>query len=76
MTPKKTEYYDYQCNEIRTKLELDKEQKMLALNCNGANQCLAQVVFMLTAGGVVSIVSGSIVIVGNSISWIEKQATC
>jgi hypothetical protein len=76
MTPKKTTYYDYQCGETRVKLELNKEQKQLALGCNGGHTCLTQVVFLFAAGAVVSIVSGSIVLIGNSINWVEKKVTC
>ena len=76
MTPKKTTYYDYQCGETRVKLALNKEQKQLALDCNGVGTCLTEVVFLFTAGAVVSIVSGSIVLIGNSINWVEKKVTC
>ncbi len=76
MTPKMTDYYDYQCGETRVKLELKKDQQRIALNCRGAHSCLDEVVFLVTAGSVVSLVSGSIVLIGNTLSWIEKKATC
>jgi len=69
--PKKIEYYDYECNIQSRKLLLTAES-MKNLHC-GDKACMAAILGV-SAGSV--IVSGSIVVAGNTVYWLEKQGKC
>lgn len=66
--PKKIEYYDYECNIQSRKLELTHDQ----MSSCGGSACLAALA--VSAGS--AIVSGSIVVAGNTMYWMEKQGKC
>ena len=76
--PRAVEYYDAQC-EIRYRT-LVLETETMKESCSGPSSndpqghgCLALVVAM-SAGS--AIVSGSIVVAGNTIYWLEKEGKC
>jgi len=74
ITPKLSKTQDKtDCNLVTKKLEL--ETTTLKTNCK-ANE----IVFCLTAGAltgaVTGVISGSIVLAGNTLHWIEQQGKC
>ena len=76
--PRTVEYYDAGCDiKYRTLVLVTEEMKK---DCSGqklkdpnSEACFALVVAM-SAGS--AIVSGSIVVVGNTVYWLEKQGKC
>ena len=68
--PKKIEYYDFDCNIQARKLVLTAEA--VNVRCQHTADCMA--LLGVSAGSV--IVSGSIVVAGNTVYWLEKQGKC
>ena len=71
--PKKVAVYDAECRVTRQQLTL--EYEYLSGNCPAGDEkaCLAIIV---GTGAVSTVISGSIVIVGNTLSWLERQGRC
>lgn len=76
--PQKIEYYDAQCGITAKKLVL--ETKDMKDACSHPNSddpagkaCLAGIISM---SAVSAIVSGSIVVVGSTVYWLEKEGRC
>jgi hypothetical protein len=76
--PKQIEYYDAQCDITAKKLVL--ETKEMKDACSGPNandpQGKACLTGILTLSGVSAIVSGSVVVVGSTVYWLEKEGRC
>lgn len=74
--PKTVESYDPVC-EIRTRQMLLKSEVIIDGICSGSQQaasgCLV-VALGMTAGS--AVVSGSIVVAGNTVYWLEKRGKC
>jgi len=71
--PRQVEYYDADCNIVSRKMVLDSPVHAVGIvNCSN-RECLA-VILGVTAASM--IVSGSIVVVGNTVYWLEKQGRC
>ena len=71
--PRNIEYYDGDCDIVAKKMILESSAGSGAVvNCSN-RECLA-VVLGVTAASL--IVAGSIVIVGNTVHWLEKQGRC
>jgi hypothetical protein len=68
--PKKIEYYDSDCNIEAKKWVLLAES--VNMGCQDTASCAA--VLGVSAGS--AIVSGSIVVAGNTVYWLEKQGRC
>jgi hypothetical protein len=71
-TPKVVEYYDEGCS-IQTRKVVLQTQPLGNLNCTQSSDCMA-VVLAITAS--TAIVSGSIVVVGNTVYWLERVGKC
>jgi hypothetical protein len=76
--PKQTEYYDAECDIKFRKLVLEsKEMKDACLRPKSddpdGNTCLMAV---LGTTALSAIVSGSLVVAGNTVYWLEKEARC
>src|SRR5687767_14337899 len=73
--PRTATAYDEQCKAQRRYMKLDAAQAGNLGSC-GQKEC----VYILAALGAVAaaslVVSGSIVVVGNGVYWLEKQAQC
>src|SRR5262249_41416013 len=68
--PKTVEYYDYDCNIQTKKMILTAGQ----LNCQSRRgDCVLLMPLAAVGSGVVS---GSAVVVGNTLYWLEKQGKC
>ena len=75
--PKKVEYYDSDCRIDAKRLELE-TGVLISDVCSGGGSevegaCLAA---LLAVGAGSAIVSGSIVVVGNTVYWLEKKGKC
>ncbi|MDH4190049.1 MAG: hypothetical protein OEW21_07590 [Betaproteobacteria bacterium] len=76
--PKKVEYYDSDCRIDARRLELE-TGVLISDVCSGGGgsevegACLAA---LLAVGAGSAIVSGSIVVVGNTVYWLEKKGRC
>lgn len=76
--PRTIEYYDAECEIRYRQLVLKTEPMQIA--CSGANPsdpqghaCLAAILAISAGSGVVS---GSIVVVGNTVYWLERRGKC
>jgi hypothetical protein len=75
MYPKKIEYYT-DCAVHAKKLVLTVEEQKMP-HCSGpGDAAVACLLGVLGASLTISIVSGSIVIIGNTIYWLEKEGKC
>ncbi len=76
--PKKVEYYEGDCDIQVRKLTLESEQ--MQGGCTGGNNsgdnAKACLVLVLAVSASSAIISGSIVVVGNVVYWLEKQGKC
>ncbi len=74
--PEVTQYYDADCQIVARQLELNADQLANA-DCSGggafSGACWAA---LLGVGAASAIVSGSIVVVGNTVFWLEKKGKC
>jgi hypothetical protein len=73
--PERVDYYDAECRVTRHRLQLGVEVIGDIGDCDGqkAEACL---VAIAAVGGASAVISGSIVIVGNTIYWLERQGPC
>ena len=73
--PERVAYYDEDCGVRSHRLRLEAEVIGNLNDCDGEK---AQACLVVIAGiaSVSAVVSGSIVIVGNTIYWLERQGAC
>jgi hypothetical protein len=71
-TAREVEYYDADCEIQSRKMVLD-VQRLGNLNCTQSRECLATT---LVIGAGSTIISGSIVLVGNTVYWLERVGKC
>lgn len=73
--PENTHSYDEKCNVMRKKKVLALEEAIPMANCS--NEACA---LLMASYGVVSaasfVVSGSIVVISNTVYWLEKPSNC
>lgn len=70
--PKKVEFYDEDCQIESKKLVLEATLVNVTANCQN-EECI---IALLVPSVASAVVSGSIVIVGNIVYWLEKQGKC
>ena len=71
-TPRQIEYYDAGCEIQSRKLVLE-IQPLGNLNCTQSRDCMGAVLAISASS---TIISGSIVVVGNTVYWLEKIGKC
>jgi len=73
--PKRVEVYDSDCNIRTRKLTLGVIGSNSVPSCSGGNAgaCLAAIA---AVGPVTAVVSGSIVVIGNTLYYMEKEGPC
>ena len=76
VVPKTQEYYDADCQIYARRMTLSAEAARIVINPCGGAECVAQLVSAGIVGAATAVVSGSIVIVGNTVYWFEKQGRC
>ncbi len=81
-TPKQITYYDKECGVVSKKFIIHEEKIGLiptGLQCTN-DKCrevfLATILGSAFVGTISAIISGTIVITGNTIYWLEKQTNC
>ncbi len=73
--PKTTTTYDDKCQSMKRQMSLEVHQVGVIAGCSNETCAAALVVFgAITAASVV--VSGSVMVVGNVVYWLEKQGHC
>jgi hypothetical protein len=73
--PKTTTYYDPQCGSQERRMTLEAQQVAAFVGC--ANEGCASL--LVLAGAVTAasaVISGSVVVVGKTVYWLERQAHC
>lgn len=73
--PRVVDYYDEDCQMMARKMVLDTAEMGVLENCSN-EQCLMQLVVGAAVAATSTVVSGSIVLVGNVIYWQERQRKC
>lgn len=80
--PQKVAYYDSECELVRKKLVLTTEQQKLFdedIECRN-EECVYMLLGQVTGKALMAplslIISGSIVVAGNTVYWLEKQEQC
>lgn len=73
--PRVVDYYDEDCQMMARKMVLDTAEMAVLENCRN-EQCLMQLVVGAAVAATSTVVSGSIVLVGNVIYWQERQRKC
>ena len=73
--PATTEVYDFECKVMVRQLVLEGGQVAAIQRCENQG-CLALVVGASVVTAATFVVSGSIVVVGNIASWLERKARC
>ena len=71
-TAREVEYYDADC-EIKSKKLVMDTQPLGSLGCTQSRDCLAAT---LVIGAGSTIIAGSIVVVGNTVYWLERVGKC
>ena len=71
--PKQVSYYDENCNDISKKFVLEESRHNYAVNTHCDDECLLLSLGIITVGAVVA---GSVVVIGNTIYWFERQLEC
>ena len=73
--PHRIPYYDKKCEVTSHKYVLDAVVITDMGDCSG-EQAKACLIVLAAVGGASAVVSGSIVVVGNTIYWLERQGDC
>ncbi len=75
--PEKVHYFDKDCGVESKKYVLKNDlDKMPTLNQCSGQACIAQTLGLMGILSVELVVSGTIVLAGNTVYWVEKQQNC
>jgi len=74
-TPKVVSYYDEKCQLMSRRMELD-FVKMEALSGCSNQGCVAQALGGAAVFAASTVISGTVVVVGNVAYWMERSANC
>lgn len=74
VVPRTEQVYDPDCRTLRRQMVLDVQQIGTLGHCHNEG-CAAALVAIGAVAAVTAVVSGSVVLVGNVVYWIEKQTT-
>ena len=75
VVPRTTIAYDEQCQIVRKQMSLKAEQVGLLADCSN-DACVGVLVGAGVVTAVTAVVSGSVVVIGNVVYWLEKQGNC
>lgn len=76
VAPRVVTEYDDDCEIGFRKMVLTAEQQGLFIESCGGSECAAGILSGLLWTSLTTVVSGSIVLVGNTVFWMEKQGRC
>ena len=74
--PVQRDDYDARCDQVRHHLDMEPVQIADFRHCVGNTPCEGFAVAALATATVSAVVSGSIVVIGNTVYWLERQAGC
>jgi len=74
-TPKLVSYYDDKCQVMTRRLELDIARTQTLAGCSN-QQCISQALGGLAVFAASSVISGTVVVVGNVAYWMERSVNC
>ncbi len=76
--PHTTSSYDEECKVVAKEMTLKPQQLvgLYGVNCAGNRECAYVLVGLGAVTAVSVVVSGSIVVVGNIVYWLERQGHC
>jgi hypothetical protein len=76
--PRTVQDYDPHCQIKFKQMRLDVETYQLGdlLRCNGNKACLPVLAVVSGVSAASMVISGSIVVVGNTVYWLEKRGRC
>lgn len=76
VTPRSVEYTDDKCGRLSKRYVLDvHEVESFPVHCINFH-CEAEAMLLIGVAVVSAIVSGSVVVVGNTVHWLEEQGSC
>ncbi len=75
VVPRTIEVYDANCNVMTKQMDLEPVQIAAIRGCSNSG-CTAVLVAAGATAAASAVISGSIVIVGNVVYWLEKQGRC
>jgi hypothetical protein len=73
--PKTVRAYDEECQIVAKEMVLDLTDPNTSRTCGG-NGCVGQLVLEAAVLAASTVVSGSIVVAGNVVYWLEKKRNC
>lgn len=73
--PRTTEAYDEQCHVVSKHMTLEPYQLAQLTGCNNET-CGPALAVIGAVAAASAVVSGTVVVVGNAVYWIEKQGRC
>lgn len=73
--PNTTTAYDEKCQTYQKHMTLEVQQIGTFVGCHG-EACVGALVVMGAVSASTAVVSGSVVVVGNVVYWIENQGRC
>jgi len=80
VVPRTEVIYDPQCQirfkQMRLDTKVFKQNAGQAMSCQNNASCLAQLAVLGGVSAASMVISGSIVVVGNTVYWLEKQGRC
>ena len=70
------QHYDDECHIVTKHVELNKPQFEGINYCRNAADCIGNLVGLGVMSAASVVISGSVVVVGNAVYWLEKQGQC
>jgi hypothetical protein len=76
VTTQVVQHYDDECHIVTKHVELNKPELASIGYCRDATSCVGNLVVMGAMSAASVVISGSVVVVGNAVYWLEKQGQC
>lgn len=73
--PRTVDYYDEDCGIVSRKMVLETTEAVPLVSCSNQT-CAAQILAQVAGFALSTVVSGSIVVIGNVAYWAERQRNC
>ncbi len=73
--PHTTAVYDEKCQAFQRHMTLESQQIGTILGCGG-DACIHALVVMVAVSAATAVVSGSVVVIGNVVYWVEHRGRC
>jgi hypothetical protein len=76
VTTQMVQHYDDECHIVTKHVELNKPEFSGINYCRDAADCIGSLVGLGVMSAASAVISGSVVVVGNAVYWLEKQGQC